>query len=194
MYKKLFKYNLKKFLPIKLVLSQSHRQKGAKFPHGQAPYCSTHLSALLTLALFPHLLYVQYPFHIFHRLRHLMTYSSLVNSITIYLKFSQSFFTLCTSQFVATLHIFLANSSAMPVVSLSLSSLDFNTFLWPYLIEFIKNYLYLILKNVLEFIFCKFRYNLDLMVICNFCDTASNYSDKICMPPTLKVTPPTSGR
>ena len=29
-------YNLKKLLPIKLVLSQSHRQNGTKFPHAKA--------------------------------------------------------------------------------------------------------------------------------------------------------------
>ena len=34
----LFKINFKQLLIIKLVLSQSHRQNGTKFPHAQAAY------------------------------------------------------------------------------------------------------------------------------------------------------------
>ena len=38
LYKQFFKYNLKKKLKIKLVLSQSYRQNGTKFPQTQASY------------------------------------------------------------------------------------------------------------------------------------------------------------
>ena len=35
---KVVKYNLKKTLPIKLILSQCHLQNGTKFPHMEAFY------------------------------------------------------------------------------------------------------------------------------------------------------------